>query len=86
VQASANNKFNYSWEVLSPTIITPTANERLVNGEIKQVLTRENGAYGQRGNIVRGYIRNDMPPVFKVTVSNAADYPISAVIGMRVIN
>jgi len=27
-----------------------------------------------------------MPPIFKVTVSNAADYPISAVIGMRVIN
>lgn len=38
------------------------------------------------GNIISGYIRNDYPPIFRVTVTGAADYPISAVRGFMMTN
>lgn len=38
---------------------------------------------GYYGNVLTGYIRNDNPPIFEVTVSGAAGYDITAVKGFR---
>ena len=35
------------------------------------------------GNVISGYLRNDNPPIFKVTVTGLVDYPISNVYGLK---
>lgn len=76
-----NKNYVFSWELLAPTIIT--------NGQLNNItgldwqsafsnVTFTDDNKGNVKNILHGYIRNVYPPVFRVTVSGAADYPISA--------
>ena len=99
VTETSNSKFIFAWRCLSPSIITTSAEAGLYDnntGKYRCEWIVENGAYFN-GNVIRGFLQADpsstnplyheaMPPIFEVTVTNAADYPISAVVGFRVIN
>ena len=76
-----NSKYVFSWELLSPTVITQSGNENWSQGQAPS-WTVDN-SNGFLGNVIQGYVRNDYPPIFKVTVRNAADYPISQTTGFR---
>lgn len=76
-----NSKYIFTWELLSPTVITQSGNENWSEGQASS-WTVDN-SNGFLGNVIQGYVRNDYPPIFKVTVRNAADYPISQTAGFR---
>ena len=83
--------FVFTWQLLSPTLITKTALEDIPSSWQNSDWNYEDnhegyGAY--TGACISGYIRDasdtnsvyyGAPPIFKVTVANAAAYPISNV-------
>jgi len=38
---------------------------------------------GYAGNCISGYVRNDLPPIFRVTMTGAAQYPIYQTTGFK---
>jgi hypothetical protein len=81
--------FVFTWQLLSPTLITKTAGEALPSSWQNSDWNYDNTTlYGNYvGACISGYIRDPddiydisygAPPIFKVTVNNAATYAISA--------
>lgn len=81
--------FVFSWKLLAPTIITEGANTSIDDKNWKECFATVNA--GDEGNnniknVLAGYIRNDYPPVFEVTVRGVDDYPIKTVQGFKLID
>ena len=76
-----NKNYIFSWELLAPTIITAGELNELTGltwqSAFSNIVPLDDGK-GNIKNVITGYIRNDFPPVFRVTVRNATDYPITA--------
>ena len=79
-----NSKYVFIWELLSPTVITQSGGEAWV--ENQSPAWQVDNTNGYIGNVIRGYVRNDYPPIFKVTVRNAADWDISQTSGFRLVS
>ena len=81
--------FVFSWKLLAPTIITEGANTSIDDKNWKECFATVNA--GDEGNnniknVLAGYIRNDYPPVFEVTVRGVDDYPIKTVQGFKLVD
>lgn len=76
-----NSKYIFTWELLSPTVITQSGGETWTEGQPAN--WQVDNTNGYIGNVIRGYVRNDYPPIFKVTVRNAAEWDISQTAGFR---
>lgn len=77
-----NSKYIFSWELLSPTIITSGANDEDMSKNTWNI----DNSNGFIGNVLSGVVRNICPPIFKVTVRNAADWTISQTSGFRLVS
>ena len=76
-----NSKYVFSWQLLSPTGVTQSSEASYQEGQNPQwTIDNSNGFIG---NVLRGVVRNDNPPIFKVTVTNAANYPLTQTTGFR---
>lgn len=81
-----NQAYHFTWELLSPTIITTGQNDPT------EGLTWQNSVWttGQKGNYannkITGVIRNGMPLIIRVGVTNAADYPIYQTTAFRLVD
>lgn len=81
-----NQAYHFTWELLSPTIITIGQNDPI------EGLTWQNSVWttGQEGNYannkITGVIRNGMPLIIRVGVTNAADYPIYQTTAFRLVD
>lgn len=72
----------FEWELLGDSFVTPTATGSYDESNWKTVTFGNN--FDSNG--IQGYVRNDYPPIFRVTVTGAADYPISATRGFMMTN
>ena len=90
-----NQAYHFTWELLSPTIITKGKNDPIVpdeDNDLTEPLTWQNSIWttGQEGNYadnkISGVIRNGMPLIIRVGVLNAADYPIYQTTGFRLVD
>ncbi len=70
-----NFNYRFVWELLSPTKITASALEDDSDDwqTLFSKLTFTDDETGNVQNVLHGYIRNDFPPVFRVTVLNTGD-------------
>ena len=78
----SNSRYIFAWDLLSPTLVTNGVNDPLPTNPLLSVWSVDN-SHGFLGNIITGVVRNDEPPIFKVTVTNATDYPISQTNGFK---
>ena len=84
-----NSNFVFSWELLSPTKITPGKNnpyEESTAQELFEQIQYGSDTAGNHNNVITGFIRNEYPPVFRVTIRNAADYPLTQTVGFSLVN
>ena len=80
--------FVFSWKLLAPTIITAGRVDDIW-GNWKEEFARINAGDSGADNIkdtIQGYIRNEYPPVFEVTVRGVDDYPLKTVQGFKLID
>lgn len=70
----------FTWELLGPSRVTSGA----TSGADGSWTTKD--SFNFSNNIITGYVRNDYPPIFRVTVTGAADYPITATKGFIMTN
>lgn len=70
----------FTWELLGPSRVTSGA----TSGTDGSWTTKDSSNFSN--NIITGYVRNDYPPIFRVTVTGAADYPITATKGFIMTN
>lgn len=70
----------FAWELLGPSRVTSEA----TSGADGSWTTKDSSNFSN--NIITGYVRNDYPPIFRVTVTGAADYPITATKGFIMTN
>ncbi len=70
----------FTWELLGPSRVTSGA----TSGADGSWTVKD--SYNFNNNIITGYVRNDYPPIFRVTVTGAADYPIIATKGFIMTN
>lgn len=79
----SNSRYIFSWKLLSPTIITQGVDDQNIPSNSWESTWLTDNTHGFLGNVLTGVIHNDEPPIFKVTVTNATDYPISQVNGFK---
>lgn len=79
-QDDGAGKMLFVWELLGPSRVT----EKQTSGADGSWTVDKGGDFN--GNIISGFVRNDYPPIFRVTVTGAADYPISATKGFMMTN
>lgn len=75
--------YHFTWELLSPTIITNGEEDPLEDLTWQDSVWTTSNTPGYAGNCISGYIRNDLPPIFRVTMTGAAQYPISQTTGFK---
>lgn len=75
-----SDMIKFNWQ-----LIGPSESEYWVDDQLEQF---EKITIGNNFHLngIRGIIRNDYPPVYKVTVIGAADYPITAIRGFALTN
>lgn len=79
----SNSRYIFSWKLLSPTIITQGVGDQNIPSNSWESTWLTDNTHGFLGNVLTGVIHNNEPPIFKVTVTNATDYPISQVNGFK---
>lgn len=87
-----NKNYIFTWELLAPTKITKGKNDygdAITSkkwNELFEELTYEDDGQGNINNVLTAHIRSADPPVFRVTVTGAADYPISQTTGFSLVD
>lgn len=79
-----DDTLTFSWKLLGPSIITKSGNEAWAANQ--ESAWETSNKLGNINNYISGYVRNEYPPIFEVTVRNAADYPIVARRGFLLCN
>lgn len=76
-----SDMIRFNWELIGPSYSAQYA-----TGESDEQWTKITVGDNFHYNGIAGFIRNDYPPIFKVTVIGAADYPITAIRGFALTN
>lgn len=76
-----SDMIRFNWELIGPSYSAQYA-----TGESDEQWTKITVGDNFHYNGIAGFIRNDYPPIFKVTVMGAADYPITAIRGFALTN
>lgn len=96
-ERDVSEHYLWSWKLLSPTIITAGQNDPLEKEDGTLITPKEAwntfynsnkditraSAYGYSQNVIKGFVRNEYPPIFEVTVGGAAGYDIQKIKGFR---
>lgn len=75
----------FQWRLLSPTLITDTNGGSVLDNKWYNS-TYNILSNGGMDNTISGYILNDLPPIFEVSVRNIADYELTQLVSTMLTN